>query len=258
MYGIDILLQLTLYFIRKDNPYTENDFKELKEYEKILKEQNISEYNRKNIENNVKEIYKNLSNKNSFFANIESFDSIIANAHFNNILFMAYYRFLSVLAFFFIFAYLGKNNISQYIHIFKKIEHNYKLYTDEIMLKPIMKNGDIKTFQRFDIVKIFNENDKNKKEIKNNIKLLEESKEAIKVTLNVNNKFYDDISPFSSLFNKNSFYSILADYFDNYLKETCCINYVLKQKEIYDNIFNQLEKMKEKKNWGEFHPLVYK
>ena len=48
------------------------------------------------------------------------------------------------------------------------------------------------------------------------------------------------------------------EHFDNHLKETFCINYVLKQKEIYDNIFKKLEEMKNKKNWDEYHPVIYK
>ncbi len=49
----------------------------------------------------------------------------------------------------------------------------------------------------------------------------------------------------------------MVDYFDNHLKKTCCINYVCRQKQIYDNIFNHLEKMKKKNNWGEFHPVIF-
>lgn len=122
------------------------------------------------------------------------------------------------------------------------------------MLKPIMNEEDIQTFERFVIVKIYDENDKSKKEINNNLNLLEKSENKIKVCLKIKDNLYEDITSFPEIFSKNSFYELLVDYFDEYLKETCCINYVLKQKEIYDNIFNQLEKMSKKKDWDEFHP----
>jgi len=161
-----------------------------------------------------------------------------------------------------LFAYFFQNNkISEYIHVFKKIEHNYKIYTDEIMLKPIMDNVDIKTFKGFEIVDFSNEDDKSKKEINNNIKLLEKSKDLINKnfkSLKINNKFYEYITPFPNISHKKNFYSIMVDYFDNHLKKTCCINYVCRQKQIYDNIFNHLEKMKKKNNWGEFHPVIFK
>ena len=107
---------------------------------------------------------------------IQNIDSIIANAHWNNNLFMYKYRLLYSLAFIFFWR---KRKISEYIHIFKKIEHNYKIYTDDIMLKPIMENGNVRTFKRFDIIEISNENDHDKKVIIDNLKLLENSKEDI-------------------------------------------------------------------------------
>ena len=60
------------------------------------------------------------------------------------------------------------------------------------------------------------------------------------------------------IFFKIHFFDLLVEHFDNHLKETFCINYVLKQKEIYDNIFGKLEEMKDKKNWDEYHPVIYK
>ena len=200
----------------------------------------------------MKDIYKNISKQNSFFSNVQSFDSIIANANFHNIMFMIKYKLFDA---FLILYFWRKHEISEYIHIFKKIEQNYKIYTDEIMLKPIMNDEDVKTFKKFDIVKISDETDKSKKEINDNINLLEKSENKIKVCLNIKGKLYEDIAPFPTAF-KYSFYGLLVDYFDEYIKETCCINYVLKQKEIYDNIFNQLEKMSNKNVWGEFHPTI--
>ena len=251
VFGIDNLLKLTLYFIRKDNQFSGVSFEDLKNYEIRLNDSNLEEIEKKQIENNVKYIYQKLSEQNSFFSNVQSFDSIIANAHFHNRMFMAKYKLFDVLL---IWYFWRNREISEYIHIFKKISQNYKIYTDEIMLKPIMNDEDVKTLKRFDIVKKSDETDKSKKDINSNINLLEKSENKIKVCLNIKNNLYENITPFPSLFGQ-SFYGLLVDYFDEYIKETCCINYVLKQKEIYTNIFNQLEKMSVKNDWSEFHPI---
>jgi len=199
VYGIDTLLKLTLHFVRKDNPFSEQYFIDLEEYETKLKEHSINKNDRKNIEDKIKDIYKKLSGENSFFSNILSIDSIISNAPFYNRIFMTKSIFLNSL----FFAYFFQNNkISEYIHVFKKIEHNYKIYTDEIMLKPIMDNADIKTFKGFEIVDFSNEDDKSKEEINNNIKLLEKSKDLINKnvkSLKINNKFYEYIIPFLNI-----------------------------------------------------------
>ena len=253
VFGIDNLLKLTLNFIRKDNPFSGNYFDELKQYKNRLDNSNLNKEEKKQIENNVKDIYKNISKQNSFFSNVQSFDSIIANANFHNRMFMTKYKLFDVLL---VWYFWRKPEISEYIHIFKKIEQNYKIYTDEIMLKPIMNDEDVKTFEKFDIVKIYDETDKSKKEINDNINLLEKSENKIKVCLNIKGKLYEDIVPFPTVLKNYSFYGLLVDYFDEYIKETCCINYVLKQKEIYDNIFKQLENMSNKNVWGEFHPTI--
>ena len=203
-HGIDTLLQLTLDFIRKDNPFSENYFKELKSYQNTLKNHILDDTKRKTIEDNVINIYKNLSEENSFFSNIKTIDSIIANAHWNNKLFMYKYRLLYAFAFIFFWR---KRKISEYIHIFKKIEHNYKIYTDDIMLKPIMENGNVRTFKRFDIIEISNENDHDKKVIIDNLKLLENSKEDIVAKFLIKDKLYEDIAPFPK------FYYIFQDTF---------------------------------------------
>ena len=252
VYGIDTLLQLTLHFVRKDNPFTQEYFVKLKDYEEKLNDPSINTKCRKNITDSVKKIYKELSRENSFFSNITSFDSIISNAHFQNRIFMNYFLLLDLI---FFFLLKGENKISKYINVFKEIKHNYKIYTDEIILKPIINDGDVKTFKGFDIIKFSDENDKSRREIENNIKLLEESGDSIIKNFNkliINNKTYENMMTTSI------FYEIIEKYFDNYLFKTCFINYVCRQKEIYDNIFNKLEKMKMKKDWDEFHPTIFK
>ena len=151
VYGIDILLKLTLYFIRKDNPsFSKNDFDPLIVYKQNLTNPNINENDRKEIEDNIKKIYKILSDENSFFSNIKNFDSIIANAHYyNSILKLS---FLIIFKFFFyLYASILHTKISSFIYTFKKIANNYKIYTDEIMLKPLL-NTDNKTLIGFDFV----------------------------------------------------------------------------------------------------------
>ena len=168
---------------------------------------------------------------------------------------LIYYYF----KYFFIF-YSKNSDISEYIYVFKKIQHNYKIYTDELMLKPIINSVENnKTLIGFNIVKYYQENDQSKKEIKDNLKLIEETPVSIDVNNGffINNKFYGNIAVYGGFF-KTSFYNVVVDYFDIYLKETCCIDYVCKQKEIYENIFNQLEKMINKNDWDKFHPQEFK
>ena len=258
VYGIDTLLKLTLYFMRKDNPFKKEDFASLIDYKQKLSNPDINNNDRERIENKIKEIYKQLSKENTFFSNIENFDSIIANAHFNNELFR-YFHLLLFHTFFFVF-YSKNRDISEYVYVFKKIQHNYKIYTDEIMLKPIINSvGNNKTLIGFDIVKYYKENDQSKKEIKDNLKLIEETPVSIDFNNRffINNQLYENIAVYGGFF-KTSFYNVVVDYFDIYLKETCCIDYVCKQKEIYDNIFNQLEKMINKNDWDKFHPQEFK
>ena len=44
----------------------------------------------------------------------------------------------------------------------------------------------------------------------------------------------------------------LVDYFEEYIKKQCCIDYIIKQKNIYNNIFVEIEEMS-KNNWEKFH-----
>ena len=254
VYGIDILLKLTLYFIRKDNPsFSKNDFDPLIVYKQNLTNPNINENDRKEIEDNIKKIYKILSDENSFFSNIKNFDSIIANAHYyNSILKLS---FLIIFKFFFyLYASILHTKISSFIYTFKKIANNYKIYTDEIMLKPLL-NTDNKTLIGFDFVNSNTENEQSKKKIKDNLNLLEKKSDSIIINndLFINGKSYKNDGFLNSIF-----YNVVVEYFDNYLEKTYCIDYVCKQKAIYDNIFKQLEKKAEKNDWDKFHPQEFK
>ena len=144
--------------------------------------------------------------------------------------------------------------ISEYIYIFRKLEHNYKIYTDKIMLEPILDLQKQK-LTGFKFVSVEDEDDKTKKYIKDSLEFLEKSPDFFecKNELIINNHSYNNLMLFSG-----SFYNIVSDYFDDYLNQTLGIDYVLKQKEIYDNIFKQLEKMSKKNDWNEFHPIIFK
>ena len=248
-------MKLTLYFIRKDNPsFSKNDFDPLIVYKQNLTNPNINENDRKEIEDNIKKIYKILSDENSFFSNIKNFDSIIANAHYYNLILKLSFLIIFRL-FFFLFAPKNTNNkISSFIYTFKKIANNYKIYTDEIMLKPLL-NTDNKILIGFDFVNSNTENEQSKKKIKDNLNLLEKKSNSIIINndLFINGKSYKNDGFLNSIF-----YNVVVEYFDNYLEKTYCIDYVCKQKAIYDNIFKQLEKKAEKNDWDKFHPQEFK
>ena len=192
-----------------------------------------------------------------FLSNIESFDSIISNVHFNNNIFSLTYLVFSSI--FFLLPFTKKKELDSYLFVFKNIQQNYKIYTDEIMIKPNLVNNN-KILEGFNIVKLSNENVQSKKEIKEIQKLIEESPNSITINegFYINNVYYKNLPLYSNIFSKISFYDVVVNYFDNYLKETYCIDYVCKQMEIYDNIFNQLEKMSKKNDWNKFHPQIFK
>ena len=69
-----------------------------------------------------------------------------------------------------------------------------------------MENGNVRTFKRFDIIEISNENDHDKKVIIDNLKLLENSKEDIVAKFLIKDKLYEDIAPFPKFYYINSRY----------------------------------------------------
>ena len=68
VYGIDMLLKLTLYFLKKENPFDEIFFNKLEEYKLQLEDKvnPINESKRVNIEEKVNIIIKELSMKIHF------------------------------------------------------------------------------------------------------------------------------------------------------------------------------------------------
>ena len=53
----------------------------------------------------------------------------------------------------------------------------------------------------------------------------------------------------------NFFANYLIAYLENYIKKQYCIDYIIKQKNIYKNIFDEIEEMS-KNNWEKFHPQI--
>ena len=68
VYGIDILLKVTLYFLKKDNLFENVFFDQLEDYKTQLEDKTkpIDEQERNKIERQVNLIFKELANRNSF------------------------------------------------------------------------------------------------------------------------------------------------------------------------------------------------
>ena len=103
--------------------------------------------------------------------------------------------------------------------------------------------------------------EKSKKEIKNYnyIKmgdLIIYNKESI-INLNEEILKMSFIRKFKYVFFGNPkfeyFKEYLIKYFEEYIKKQCCIDYIIGQKTIYNNIFEQIDEMSKKKDWDKFH-----
>lgn len=276
VYGIDVLLKTTLYFLQKNNPLEENKFKKLNklktEIEKLdlNKEEDIKKRN--NFENQINILFKEISEENSLLSGIGNIQNILEKAKYDAskcIFFSIYFSLLTS----------DKKKCMNIISLFKKIEYCYKIFTNEISIVPIiLSNKNEIIFKGFEILEHINENDKEK------VKLIEEKKkqlleiekcEKLKIegfNLKINEKTYD-ITKYTSkkytyeyfLFKFGlilsaisnnyitSFGSIITDYFENYIKRQYCIDYVLIQKKIYSNIFDNIKEMSYKNDWHKFH-----
>ena len=175
---------------------------------------------------------------------------------------------LSLFPFLYFIPYDGnsKKNINHFLEEFKYIVNKYKLFSDEIMIKPILDNKN-EIFQKFEIVVVENENEKNK--INKTIKLIQDSKNIDYSVVDKNKGVYinDKFAKFrSGLFYRSFFEAyldghnyekIVSNWCDDYVKNNCGIYYVLKQKEIFSNIFQQMEELSKKKDWDIFHYEIF-
>ena len=265
VYGIDMLLKLTLYFLKKENPFDEIFFNKLEEYKLQLEDKvnPINESKRVNIEEKVNIIIKELSMKNSFLSSIRNINDIKAKAE---------QEYKIDLCKFLLEGYLGlltnENDsnqeffVSDFIDLFRNLSNNYKIFTDEIILIPEFEKGKkkIKDF----IIKYSPENFD--KKIANNHEKKETMEEFRNITIKPDDIFINGESIYKNLSFKSLIVGFLVDkyscyiyfsekiklYFEQYLRDTCCIKYILRQKEIYLNIFQEMEEMQKKVDWDVF------
>ena len=161
--------------------------------------------------------------------------------------------------------------IERYIDLFKKIENCYKIFTDEISIYPLISEKDnILIFEGFYII------DQSKKIKDIDLEDLEKKKKIFfnlnssseiridKIKLSINGEIIKEnrSSSWSSLqyilFRDiiiEFFACYVIDYLENYIKKQYCIDYIIKQKNIYKNIFDEIEEMS-KNNWEKFHPQI--
>ena len=51
--------------------------------------------------------------------------------------------------------------------------------------------------------------------------------------------------------------NFLIDYFENYIGMQCGTDYILRQRNIYKNIFEQIDEMSKKNDWDVYHAQIY-
>ena len=266
IYGFDSLFKKTLFFLKKDNPFYQNPYI----FYKLLSEKENLEKNKIDksiIEKNVNTLYKEIADKNSFFSGIGSIEDILNKIEKENKVTL-FFIMLGLFPFLYFIPYDGnsKKNINHFLEEFKYIVNKYKLFSDEIMLKPILDNKN-EIFQKFEIVVVENENEKNK--INKTIKLIQDSKNIDYSVVDKKKGVYinDKFTKFRSGFFYRSFFEayldgysyekIVSNWCDDFVKNNCGIYYVLKQKEIFSNILQQMEELSKKKDWDIFHYEIF-
>ena len=276
VFGIDSLLKITLDLLKKDNPFDDEDFKQLEIYKQQLVENPnvfINNMHKNAFEENVNLIYKKISSKNSFLSNIQSIQDIQQKAAKDNQFSLYRYIFLRIFK-----KYTDGNietegySFSEYLKLFEDIAKNYKLFIGDVELLPII-DFENKTKE---LLVLFTQEIYNDKNIKfdgikhfniNNITGYNGDLKVDPSNLTINGELISKQLSFKSII-----IGWLADYytpfvyftekiqkiFENYLQNTCCIKYILKQKEFYKNIFKQIEDMQNKIDWGDFKAQIFK
>ena len=263
VYGIDQLLKVTLYFLKKENPFKDpfNDvlFNKLEEYKLQLEDKLINENQRSQIEEKVNIVIKELSMKNSFLSNIGSIKDIRLKAENQCKIDLFKYILIGYLGLIAPNSELNESNnhyASEYMDLFRSIANNYKIFTDEVILQPIIEDkGIIKDF----IIKYIPQNytSINHAKVEKMANLTELKVDHEKITID-GKSIYDGLSWKSILVGMLAdhyssyiyFTEKVKKHFEKYLKDTCCIKYILRQKEIYLNIFQEIEEMQNKNYWN--------
>lgn len=244
MFGIDSLMEKTLYILKKEYPFNEQYFKQLEEYKDILDEkiEHIDDSRRDEINEEVKLIYKELSLKNNFFASFGGVKEI--KQTIEEYCKKSLVKYINSLS-----NSFGFPNVGDYYGIFITIANIYKILSNEIMLLPIKEKK--KQINEFIIIEGEDiEDTLIKKEIE---QFINKGQKADWLTWRIDpqeiklNSESISIEKYNFLPNNIGSYLSFADkiknYFDKYCQHVCYTNYILKRKEIFLNIFKQIEEM---------------
>ena len=270
VFGIDLLLKLTLHYLKKDNPFDEKNFIKLNNIKKGLDEINSngkdSMMRRKELKNEANTLFNIISKENTFLTGCTNIFSILEKAEYDSNL--AFYYHIIVMYLFILFPLYKKflfGHLSAYISIFKKIENCFKIFTDEISLLPIIEGKKCKGFkiiEHLDKKEANNILQKTKEESDNNSKYIEmedliiyhnETKIDLSQKISKMNSFVKIIYSFGGDLKFQCFKDYLIKYFKTYIEKQCCIGYIIRQKTIYNNIFEQIDEMSKKTDWDKFH-----
>lgn len=259
VYGIDSLLKATLYFLKRDNPFKSENFEKIEKIKKELDDidcgGNVKKEKRKQLQIEANIIYNEIAKANSFLKGCNDIMNILEKAKYDSNLFFFYSSI-----FFNIFS--RNRTMDIFLSIFKEIENCYKIFTDEISIIPLIKQGDQIEFQ---IIEHLKEKDipesetleefKKKYDTENieiNELILNVKGEKINLSKKVYNLGFFEYFKYA-LFLQDpllvSYKKFLIEYFENYIKMQCGTDYILRQKQIYTNIFYQIDEMSKKNDW---------
>ena len=266
VYGIDSLLKATLYFLKRDNPFKSENFEKIEKIKKELDEidccGNVKIEKRKQLQNEANILYNEIAEENSFLKGCNNIMNILEKAKYDSNRFFFYSTI-----FFFIF---NKRAMDTFLSIFKEIENCYKIFTDEISIIPLIMQGNQIEFQ---IIEHLKEKDipesetleefKKKYDTENitiNELILNVKGEKINLSQKVSNMSFFESLKYAILLQNpllSSYKKFLIEYFEKYIKMQCGTDYILRQKQIYTNIFNQIDEMSKKNDWDLYHAQIY-
>ena len=266
VYGIDSLLEATLYFLKKDNPFKAENFEKIEKIKTELDEidcgGNVKKEKKKELQMEANKLYNEIGEENSFLKGCNNIMNILEKAKYDSNEFFFYNTF-----FFHIFH--KTINMDTFLLIFKEIENCYKIFTDEISIIPLLKGNQFE----FQIIEHLKEKDipesnsleefKKKHDIENieiNELILNVKGEKINLSKKVENMgFFESFKYLITLQSPLlvSYKKFLIEYFENYIRMQCGTDYILRQKQIYTNIFQQIDEMSKKKDWDIYHAEIY-
>ena len=266
VYGIDSLLEATLYFLKKDNPFKAENFEKIEKIKTELDEidcgGNVKKEKKKELQMEANKLYNEIGEENSFLKGCNNIMNILEKAKYDSNEFFFYNTF-----FFHIFH--KTINMDTFLLIFKEIENCYKIFTDEISIIPLLKGNQFE----FQIIEHLKEKDipesNSLEEFKKNYDIekieineliLNVKGEKINLSKKVENMgFFESFKYFMTLQSPLlvSYKKFLIEYFENYIRMQCGTDYILRQKQIYTNIFQQIDEMSKKKGWDIYHAEIY-